>query len=433
MHGPRSGGAAALVLGLLVCGQQASAEDYSKWIGAYAGGGGGLYTGYTLSHIDPGPVLLGGVRFGWKRRIDIVAELRYGSFAATVLPDSFQQTGEPGGPPDSVRVDLVYHNQTTQFDLGIVYSFRPGERWTPQGFLGAGYTFWQVVDLTGKSTGLFADGPVLKGFKRDGFDEVLSENNLNLYGGLGAEIEVLRRTSIQVGARVDYLVSQDIDNTGASAAYNSPAHVDANDFLTTVFASVHYAFTDRDADGDGIPDRADACPTEPEDRDGYQDYDGCPDPDNDGDGVPDVRDHCPDTPRGATVDSVGCPPRAAAPAPQAAPPDTTHLQSAPPDTTRPHAPAPPDSGSAAPDSTRHGALFRRGDTAGAWLGRATERFASAQYALGVRARGAETAYRLDAAPPGYHFDPVPPRRGTEAVETRTPADRTRREHAEGEN
>jgi hypothetical protein len=432
MHGPRTRGAAALVLGFLVCGTQASAEDYSKWIGAYAGGGGGLYTGYTLSHIDPGPVLLGGVRFGWKRRIDFVAELRYGSFAATVLPDSFEQI-ENSIPPDSVRVDLVYHNQTTQFDLGIVYSFRPGEKWTPQGFLGAGYTFWQVADLTGKSTGLFADGPVLKGFKRDGFDEVLSENNLNLYAGLGGEFEVMRRTSVQVGARVDYLVSQDVDNTGASAAYHSPAHVDANDFLTTFFASVHYAFSDRDADGDGIPDRDDACPTEAEDRDGFQDFDGCPDPDNDGDGVIDARDHCPDTPRGASVDSVGCPPQAAAPQaappdttrPQAAPPDTTRPRPAPPDTTGPRNSAPPDSGSAAPDSTRHGARFRRGDTELGWLERRAKLRAAAQYSLGRKASGAETVFLLD---------PAKRERGTRDVETRFPAARTRREHdAEGEN
>jgi outer membrane protein OmpA-like peptidoglycan-associated protein len=42
----------------------------------------------------------------------------------------------------------------------------------------------------------------------------------------------------------------------------------------------------RDRDGDGIPDAIDMCPDDPEDRDGYQDYDGCPDPDNDRDPVP---------------------------------------------------------------------------------------------------------------------------------------------------
>ncbi|MFO7654453.1 MAG: thrombospondin type 3 repeat-containing protein [Candidatus Krumholzibacteriia bacterium] len=49
----------------------------------------------------------------------------------------------------------------------------------------------------------------------------------------------------------------------------------------------------RDRDGDGIPDRRDACPDSPEDLDGFQDDDGCPDLDNDLDGVPDLRDAAP--------------------------------------------------------------------------------------------------------------------------------------------
>jgi len=50
---------------------------------------------------------------------------------------------------------------------------------------------------------------------------------------------------------------------------------------------------DPDPDGDGIPTPLDRCPNEPEDRDGFQDDDGCPDPDNDGDGIPDDKDRCP--------------------------------------------------------------------------------------------------------------------------------------------
>ena len=52
---------------------------------------------------------------------------------------------------------------------------------------------------------------------------------------------------------------------------------------------------DPDNDKDGIPDKIDKCPNKPEDIDGFQDKDGCPDPDNDGDGIPDVRDKCPGT------------------------------------------------------------------------------------------------------------------------------------------
>jgi hypothetical protein len=48
-----------------------------------------------------------------------------------------------------------------------------------------------------------------------------------------------------------------------------------------------------DADADGIADDADKCPDEVEDRDGFQDDDGCPDPDNDEDGILDALDVCP--------------------------------------------------------------------------------------------------------------------------------------------
>jgi len=50
---------------------------------------------------------------------------------------------------------------------------------------------------------------------------------------------------------------------------------------------------DPDSDGDGIPDSKDKCPKEAEDKDGFQDEDGCPDPDNDSDGIPDAKDKCP--------------------------------------------------------------------------------------------------------------------------------------------
>jgi outer membrane protein OmpA-like peptidoglycan-associated protein len=48
-----------------------------------------------------------------------------------------------------------------------------------------------------------------------------------------------------------------------------------------------------DGDGDGVPDATDKCRTEKEDQDGFEDHDGCPDPDNDKDGVPDGVDKCP--------------------------------------------------------------------------------------------------------------------------------------------
>ena len=61
----------------------------------------------------------------------------------------------------------------------------------------------------------------------------------------------------------------------------------------TLAFSRQFSLGGRDSDGDGIPDRRDQCPNEPEDRDGFQDEDGCPDLDNDQDGVPDHLDLAP--------------------------------------------------------------------------------------------------------------------------------------------
>lgn len=72
----------------------------------------------------------------------------------------------------------------------------------------------------------------------------------------------------------------------------------------------------KDSDKDGIPDSKDACPTQKETVNGYQDTDGCPDTvpaptptDTDGDGISDANDGCPT--QSETVngyqDTDGCP------------------------------------------------------------------------------------------------------------------------------
>lgn len=64
-----------------------------------------------------------------------------------------------------------------------------------------------------------------------------------------------------------------------------------------------------DQDDDGIADAADKCVDRPEDKDGFEDGDGCPDIDNDGDHVLDIADKCPaeqETMNGFDDDD-GCP------------------------------------------------------------------------------------------------------------------------------
>ncbi|MGE0547801.1 MAG: OmpA family protein [Kofleriaceae bacterium] len=64
-----------------------------------------------------------------------------------------------------------------------------------------------------------------------------------------------------------------------------------------------------DNDKDGILDEKDMCVSRPEDRDGFEDTDGCPDIDNDLDRVLDISDGCPLEPEtyNGISDDDGCP------------------------------------------------------------------------------------------------------------------------------
>ena len=62
-------------------------------------------------------------------------------------------------------------------------------------------------------------------------------------------------------------------------------------------------FTFIDTDNDGLQDKIDSCPNEPEVYNGYRDTDGCPDVlldtsfnDKDADGIADQFDICPNQP-----------------------------------------------------------------------------------------------------------------------------------------
>jgi outer membrane protein OmpA-like peptidoglycan-associated protein len=74
-------------------------------------------------------------------------------------------------------------------------------------------------------------------------------------------------------------------------------------------AGLSYTNAPLDVDHDGVGDDEDRCPIVPEDRDGFEDSDGCPDPDNDKDGIHDAHDKCPDAAedKDGFEDADGCP------------------------------------------------------------------------------------------------------------------------------
>jgi outer membrane protein OmpA-like peptidoglycan-associated protein len=146
--------------------------------------------------------------------------------------------------------------------------------------------------------------------------------------GLGAEYEVMRgvlritgdvygRTSLaqtfeaaetpveaMLGAKL--ITTGGFAITGAAGGGIAPG-VGAPEFR--MLFGVAWAPRDDDFDGDGILNRDDACPEEPEDLDGFEDEDGCVDPDNDNDAIADDDDQCPNEPEDADgfQDDDGCP------------------------------------------------------------------------------------------------------------------------------
>jgi outer membrane protein OmpA-like peptidoglycan-associated protein len=284
--------------------------DYSNRVGIMLGGGAYKLAGGSIDNTRVGPWATLGVRFAWTQHVDIEASYRYGF---------------------NWDITNVYRTRTTGVDIGLLYNGRP-EGWTWQVFGGSGVFWWNVMDFRAipaadpddpdfvPPSGFFDTAPTPDGFREDGNGARLLDSNWKVYVGLGAEVPLAWRFTLRGGLRLDYLIRQYTDNAGLSDTLRTPGTpdekvararslVDANDLVPSAFAAVTYWFGERDRDNDGIADKSDACPDEPEDMDAFSDEDGCPDLDNDSDGVADATDKCPNEAedRDAFEDEDGCP------------------------------------------------------------------------------------------------------------------------------
>ncbi len=126
------------------------------------------------------------------------------------------------------------------------------------------------------------------------------------HAALGVGLRADRAGLLAVGGGLDVVLTSWLD---LRASCRLEIATDGGASLLFGVAPVVHTRRRYDADSDGVPDRADACPRQPEDRDGHDDVDGCPDPDNDADGVPDLQDTCADVPEDPDGhhDKDGCP------------------------------------------------------------------------------------------------------------------------------
>jgi hypothetical protein len=112
-----------------------------------------------------------------------------------------------------------------------------------------------------------------------------------LYVGLGFKYRVANGWGLRADARAVFPPSSEDEFATLDGEFLLSVYKEfGNEIVEKVVKIEEPPPPPADSDSDGLTDDADKCVNEPEDKDGFQDEDGCPDLDNDGDGVADTAD-----------------------------------------------------------------------------------------------------------------------------------------------
>jgi OOP family OmpA-OmpF porin len=151
---------------------------------------------------------------------------------------------------------------------------------------------------------------------------VPSDVDTEMHAGVGFKIALTDRMGIRVDGRVMVppAVLHDVAKVGDESTPGGPDFEALGGLYFNFGAPLSRVVVEKevvrlppppnpDPDGDGVVGVADKCPLVAEDKDGFEDDDGCPDPDNDKDGIPDAQDKCPN--QAETLNGIddedGCP------------------------------------------------------------------------------------------------------------------------------
>jgi outer membrane protein OmpA-like peptidoglycan-associated protein len=184
----------------------------------------------------------------------------------------------------------------------------------------AGFNFTRVVGIEATYGAVFTtlttdDGSEDKTVSQVGLNALLNLSDAALVPYLTAGAGLVNveetdfATNVGLGARYYFtdMIGARVDFRGWFSP-DAPADDNYSHFEATAGLALQFG-GDYDIDDDGVENRADKCPTRPEDRDGFRDDDGCPDEDNDADGILDATDKCPDQAedKDGDRDDDGCP------------------------------------------------------------------------------------------------------------------------------
>jgi len=148
---------------------------------------------------------------------------------------------------------------------------------------GAGMTYWDLREI-GDDDSWF---PI----PADGTSKSTLQNNLSLVACAGISLFLSERFNCDIGVKYTHLLDQPMDNIGISYTGGT---ADVNNGIIKAYITLAVCTgSEKDSDGDGIPDKTDMAPFAMEDFDNFEDGDGAPDIDNDNDGIPDDRDKAP--------------------------------------------------------------------------------------------------------------------------------------------
>ncbi len=231
---------------------------------------------------------------------------KFGSKTARGLDSLFKANG--GSISDSTNDSLVNGNGFAymlplKLDLGYARTFDLSKTDTrylaqyanvsanyEQGFTSdPGSSYIPRLSIGGEAGALYGYVPVRMGFVVGG-PEIMASTL-----GIGLNCKYFQMNAAYKAVGTLYFVPRNGVELAAGLGFNWGMTIPPK----------YVVVPEYDRDHDGIPDSVDKCPDVPEDKDGFQDEDGCPDYDNDNDGISDTVDQCPNL--AGTGQNDGCP------------------------------------------------------------------------------------------------------------------------------